>query len=75
MADGPSPAALYPVHVSIESATDASDAKGDTPQYRYTAKLAGEIERDWQQTWSQQGTFNVPNPVGSLAPTDGEVQW
>jgi leucyl-tRNA synthetase len=57
--------------VSIESATDASEAKGDTPQYRYTAKLAGEIERAWQQTWSRQGTFNVPNPVGSLAPTDG----
>jgi leucyl-tRNA synthetase len=63
--------ALYPVHVSSESVTDAPDAPGDTPQYRYTAKLAGEIERAWQQTWSQQGTFNVPNPVGSLAPTDG----
>ena len=63
--------ALYPVHVSSESVTDASDAAADTPQYRYTAKLAGEIERAWQQTWSQQGTFNVPNPVGSLAPTDG----
>ena len=71
MADGPPSAALYAVHVSIESATDASDAKGDAPQYRYTAKLAAEIERAWQQTWSQQGTFNVPNPVGSLAPTDG----
>ena len=58
--------ALYPVHVSNEAVTDA-----DAPQYRYTAKLAGEIERAWQQTWSQQGTFNVPNPVGSLAPADG----
>jgi leucyl-tRNA synthetase len=57
--------------VSNESVTDASDAKADTPQFRYTAKLAGEIERAWQQTWAQQGTFNVPNPVGSLAPTDG----
>ena len=31
----------------------------------------GEIERAWQQTWARLGTFNVPNPVGSLAPTDG----
>ncbi|HEV7853255.1 MAG TPA: leucine--tRNA ligase [Mycobacterium sp.] len=57
--------------MSNESVTDASDAGADTPQFRYTAKLAGEIERAWQQTWSQQGTFHVPNPVGSLAPTDG----
>jgi leucyl-tRNA synthetase len=67
-------AALYPVHVSSESVTDTSEAQAagaDTPQCRYTAKLAGEIERAWQQTWSQQGTFNVPNPVGSLAPADG----
>ena len=71
MAEGPAAAALYPVHVSNESVTDASDGGADTPQHRYTAKLAGEIERAWQQTWSQQGTFNVPNPVGSLAPADG----
>ncbi|EHI11346.1 leucyl-tRNA synthetase [Mycolicibacterium thermoresistibile ATCC 19527] len=43
----------------------------DTPPFRYTAKLAGEIERRWQQTWAEQGTFHVPNPVGSLAPPDG----
>jgi leucyl-tRNA synthetase len=43
----------------------------DTPQYRYTAELAGEIEHAWQQTWAESGTFNVPNPVGSLAPPDG----
>ena len=71
MAEGRAVTALYPVHVSNESVTDVSDAGADTPQYRYTAQLAGEIERAWQQTWSQQGTFNVPNPVGSLAPADG----
>ncbi|ULE34717.1 leucine--tRNA ligase [Mycobacterium sp. IDR2000157661] len=43
----------------------------DTPQHRYTAELAGQIERDWQQRWAQSGTFDVPNPVGSLAPSDG----
>ncbi len=71
MAEWRAATALYPVHVSTESVTDPSDGGADTPQYRYTAKLAGEIERVWQQTWSQQGTFNVPNPVGPLAPADG----
>jgi leucyl-tRNA synthetase len=46
---------------------------GDTPQYRYTAEQAGQIERAWQETWASAGTFNVPNPVGSLAPTDGSA--
>jgi leucyl-tRNA synthetase len=41
------------------------------PQHRYTAELAGRIEQTWQQNWRTWGTFNVPNPVGSLAPTDG----
>ncbi|MCV7014137.1 leucine--tRNA ligase [Mycolicibacterium madagascariense] len=48
----------------------ASDASG-TPRHRYDAALAGEIERTWQQNWDRLGTFHVPNPVGSLAPTDG----
>ncbi|KUI39308.1 leucine--tRNA ligase [Mycobacterium sp. IS-1590] len=43
----------------------------DTPQHRYTAELAGQIERTWQQRWADAGTFHVPNPVGSLAPADG----
>ncbi|MBU3750648.1 MAG: leucine--tRNA ligase [Mycobacterium sp.] len=43
----------------------------DVPQYRYTAELAGRIERDWQRDWQRRGTFNVPNPVGKLAPADG----
>ena len=43
----------------------------ETPQHRYTAELAGQIERAWQQTWADSGTFHVPNPVGSLAAPDG----
>ena len=66
---------LYPVGVSdsptAQSGISQADADADTPQYRYTAELAGEIERAWQQTWARLGTFNVPNPVGSLAPDDG----
>jgi len=49
----------------------AEPADADAPRYRYTAELAGRIERDWQDSWTRLGTFNVPNPVGSLAPTDG----
>lgn len=48
-------------------------ADADVPQHRYTADLAGRIEHAWQQTWAQRGTFNVPNPVGDLAPADGAV--
>jgi len=47
-----------------------ASADPDVPKFRYTAELAGEIERSWQQHWAQAGTFNVPNPVGSLAPKD-----
>ncbi|GAS96608.1 leucyl-tRNA synthetase [Mycolicibacterium canariasense] len=43
----------------------------DAPSHRYNAELAGAIEADWQQRWHALGTFNVPNPVGSLAPPDG----
>jgi leucyl-tRNA synthetase len=60
----------YPVHVT--DGPGDSDAV-DTPQHRYTAELAGQIERAWQETWTREGTFNVPNPVGSLAPTDGST--
>ena len=70
----PPPRPLYPVgrdRIPGRAAARQPDADADTPQYRYTAELAGEIERAWQQTWARLGTFNVPNPVGSLAPADG----
>ncbi len=41
------------------------------PRHRYTAEVAGRIEQAWQDNWQAWGTFNVPNPVGSLAPADG----
>lgn len=47
------------------------DAESDAPRYRYTAELAAGIERTWQDRWAREGTFNVPNPVGSLAAADG----
>lgn len=37
------------------------------PEFRYTAKLADQIEHKWQDTWDKDGTFNADNPVGELA--------
>jgi leucyl-tRNA synthetase len=51
-----------------ESVTDT-----DAPTFRYSAEQAGRIEATWQGNWARLGTFNVPNPVGSLAPTDGSA--
>jgi len=68
---------LYPVQVTESPTTAAESNSGavqtdpDAPTYRYTAALAGRIESTWQENWAKLGTFNVPNPVGSLAPTDG----
>ncbi|AGF73760.1 leucine--tRNA ligase [Corynebacterium halotolerans] len=45
----------------------------ETPEHRYTPQLANRIERDWQQYWTDNGTFNAPNPVGDLAPESGEL--
>ncbi|WP_445162822.1 leucine--tRNA ligase [Mycobacterium sp. Dal123C01] len=56
---------------SSRSNPAGAPTESDAPQYRYTAELAGRIEGTWQDNWARLGTFNVPNPVGSLAPTDG----
>jgi leucyl-tRNA synthetase len=44
--------------------TDAAEA---VPVHRYTATLAGAIERRWQQYWEEHGSFHAPNPSGPLA--------
>ncbi|MGH3564108.1 MAG: class I tRNA ligase family protein, partial [Mycobacterium sp.] len=49
----------------------ATDADADASRHRYSAELAGRIERNWQDRWARSGTFNVANPVGTLAPSDG----
>ncbi|OBK70094.1 leucine--tRNA ligase [Mycobacterium sp. 1165178.9] len=53
------------------SSSGAAAPDSDAPPHRYTAALAGRIEGEWQENWAKLGTFNVPNPVGSLAPADG----
>lgn len=60
---------LYPVQVT-ESPIEPDS---EVPRYRYTAELARHIEQTWQDNWARWGTFNVANPVGSLAPTDGST--
>ncbi|WP_025738200.1 leucine--tRNA ligase [Mycobacterium genavense] len=56
---------------SSRSNPTGAQTESDAPPFRYTAELAGRIEGTWQDNWARLGTFNVPNPVGSLAPADG----
>jgi leucyl-tRNA synthetase len=44
----------------------------DVPPYRYTARLANEIEQRWQDRWEAERTFWVANPSGPLS--DGYEQ-
>ncbi len=43
----------------------------DEPQYRYTARLAGQIEEKWQKYWDEHGTFDAANVQGDLTDEDG----
>lgn len=52
---------------ATDPAAGQTAASDDAPAHRYTAELAGRIERRWQQTWAERGTFHAPNPVGPLA--------
>jgi leucyl-tRNA synthetase len=61
----------YTLFGVTDPSADAAATDADAPSHRYNAQLAGEIERTWQQRWQVLGTFDVPNPVGSLAPADG----
>jgi leucyl-tRNA synthetase len=45
-----------------------SSDDSDQPPHRYDARLANQIELAWQARWEADGTFNVPNPAGSLSP-------
>ncbi|HEY3735139.1 MAG TPA: class I tRNA ligase family protein [Streptosporangiaceae bacterium] len=47
-------------------ATPAADTDGH-PAFRYDARLANEIELQWQDRWEAEGTFCTPNPSGSLS--------
>jgi len=47
-----------------------ADSAENTP-FRYTARLANDIEERWQERWDTEGTFYAANPVGELS--NGEV--
>jgi leucyl-tRNA synthetase len=44
-----------------------TDRADDIPTQRYTASLAGEIERKWQDRWEAEHVFWTPNRTGLLA--------
>ncbi|MBA3528683.1 MAG: leucine--tRNA ligase [Propionibacteriaceae bacterium] len=48
-----------------------SPDSGSAPPNRYTALLAAELERRWQDRWEAEGTFETANPVGALAGESG----
>ena len=52
---------------AVEAAGNARQPSADDSKFRYGAALAEQIELKWQQTWSDQGTFETPNPAGGLA--------
>ncbi len=51
--------------MSTDTATASAEA--ETLPFRYSAALAAEIERRWQDRWENEGTFQVPNPAGPWA--------
>ncbi|MEY3691251.1 MAG: leucyl-tRNA synthetase, partial [Actinomycetota bacterium] len=48
-----------------ENPATSSISRG-VPEFRYTARLAAEIEARWQDRWEREGTFHAPNPSGPL---------
>ncbi|WP_293950974.1 leucine--tRNA ligase [uncultured Corynebacterium sp.] len=51
--------------------SEGTSSSAQSLEYRYTPELANKIEGEWQNYWTDKGTFNAPNPVGDLAPADG----
>jgi len=49
-------------------------ADADVPAHRYSAALAQQIEARWQDRWDVDGTFEAPNPAGSLADPDAVAE-
>ena len=56
----------------VAQAADTTGQGAGTPPFRYTPELANTIELAWQERWQAEGTFEAPNPVGDLAPQDGD---
>jgi leucyl-tRNA synthetase len=52
---------------SASAAANTASNADDRPKFRYTAELANEIERRWQDRWDAERVFWTPNPSGLLA--------
>ena len=50
-----------------DSATPSAPGATNFPTFRYSARLAADIESRWQDTWEREGTYNAPNPAGPMA--------
>jgi leucyl-tRNA synthetase len=51
--------------MSTDTTVDA--AATEAVPFRYSAALAAQIERAWQDRWESEGTFHTPNPSGPWA--------
>ncbi|MDQ1618664.1 MAG: leucyl-tRNA synthetase, partial [Actinomycetota bacterium] len=49
---------------------DRAAATDPATPYRYSARLAADIESRWQDRWEQDHTFEAPNPSGPLGDPD-----
>ncbi len=67
----PTSATQAPATRTGEDDEPSRSAATDTPRHRYSAELANQIERNWQELWATEGTFHAPNPVGELAAEPG----
>ena len=54
--------------MSTDTTIDA--AATEALPFRYSAALAAQIERAWQDRWESEGTFHTPNPSGPWADPD-----
>mgnify|MGYP003845952949 FL=1 len=49
-----------------DSTMPSQSGTSSIPPFRYSARLAADIESRWQDAWDTQGTFHAPNPAGPL---------
>jgi leucyl-tRNA synthetase len=49
-----------------DTTTPSNSRTSSVPPFRYSARLAAELEARWQDAWDQNGTFEAPNPAGPL---------
>jgi len=56
---------------AVPALSTVDDARADDVPFRYTAALAAELERRWQDRWDELGTFHTPNPGGPLTDRHG----